>query len=81
MQQAQAAGAAPMPGAALPGTMATPVGASMAPPMGQPMAPPMGQPMAPPMNAPMASPYGQPMSVKHQMKAQNKALKRQQKAQ
>ena len=73
MQQAQAAGAAPMPGAALPGTMATPVGASMAPPM--------GQPMAPPMNAPMASPYGQPMSVKHQMKAQNKALKRQQKAQ
>jgi hypothetical protein len=69
MQQAQAAGAAPMPGAALPGTMATPVGASMAPPMGQPMAPPM------------ASPYGQPMSVKHQMKAQNKAMKRQQKAQ
>lgn len=73
MQQAQAAGAAPMPGAALPGTMAMPVGASMAPPM--------GQPMAPPMNAPMASPYGQPMSVKHQMKAQNKAMKRQQKAQ
>ena len=67
MQQAQAAGAAPMQGTALPGTFGGP---------GAPMAPPMGQPMQAPLNPQT----GMPMTPKQQAKVQQNAFKAQQKA-